>query len=59
MKDNIGHKLIWFIETTFQGAYVIHGEAGQRQYIGYSRAEAIKKYKEFCKSLPRFINISI
>ena len=33
---------------TFQGAWVIHGVIGYRQYMGYSKTEAKKKYCQEC-----------
>ena len=36
------------IEQTFQGAWVIHGAIGYRQYIGYSKTQAKRKYLDEC-----------
>lgn len=56
MKDDIRRSLIWFIDVTFQGAYVIHGQAGTHQYIGYPKSVAIRMYKELCGQIPVFEN---
>lgn len=48
--EDIKRSVIWFIEKSFQGAWVIHGKIGTRQYIGYSKAEAVQKYKDFYKA---------
>jgi len=36
--------VIWSIEKTFQGAWAICGLIGMRQYMGYSKAEAKRRY---------------
>ncbi len=36
------------IYQTFQGAWEIHGVIGYRQYMGYSKTEARKKYLAEC-----------
>lgn len=33
------------IEKTFQGAWKIFGDIGYRQYMGYTKKDAIAKYK--------------
>lgn len=35
---------IWSVERTFQGAWAIRGLIGLRQYMGYSKAEAKRRY---------------
>lgn len=35
---------IWSIEKTFQGAWAIRGLIGLRQYMGYTKTEAKRKY---------------
>ncbi len=42
-------KYITSIRKTFQGAYVINGVIGERQYIGYSKRVAIILYNKECK----------
>lgn len=37
---------IWLVERNIR----IYGELGVRQYYGYTKAEAIKKYKDECES---------
>lgn len=34
---------------TFQGAWVIYGAIGSRQYMGYSKTQAKRKYLEECE----------
>lgn len=41
-------KKISLIYKTFQGAWGIHGVIGHRQYMGYSKTEARKKYLAEC-----------
>lgn len=36
------------IYRTFQGAWAIHGAIGYRQYMGYTKAEARRKYLAEC-----------
>ena len=36
------------IYQTFQGAWTIHGAIGYRQYMGYSKSEAKRKYLAEC-----------
>ena len=40
---------IFCIEKNIRGAWVIYGRIGIRQYDGYTKAEAVAKYKEECK----------
>ena len=40
--------LINFIEKNIHGAWIISGQLGFRQYYGYTKAEAIAKYKAEC-----------
>ena len=40
---------IYFIEKNIHGAWVIYGALGVRQYDGYTKSEAIAKYKEESK----------
>ena len=40
---------IWMVERNILGAVVVYGEIGIRQYYYYSKAEAIRLYKEECK----------
>lgn len=41
-------KKIIVMYQTFQGAWAIHGVLGYRQYMGYSKTEARKKYLAEC-----------
>lgn len=38
--------IIFFTERNIRGAWVIYGALGVRQYYGYTKSEAQKKYKE-------------
>ena len=40
---------IFFVEKNIRGAWVIYGAIGVKQYYGYTKAEAVAKYKEECK----------
>lgn len=37
---------IYFVERNIHGGYAIYGLLGVRQFYGYTKAEAIQKYKE-------------
>lgn len=41
--------IIHFIEQNIHGAWVIYGALGVRQYDGYTKSQAVAKYKEECK----------
>lgn len=41
-------KKISLMYQTSQGAWAIHGVIGYRQYMGYSKTEARKKYLTEC-----------
>ena len=42
-------KCIYFVEKNIRGAWVVYGALNVRQYYGYTKEEAIKRYKEECK----------
>ncbi len=42
---------IYFSEKNIHGAWVIYGSEGIKQYYYYTKKEAIRKYKEDCKTL--------
>ena len=42
-------KDVFIVEKNVRGAWVIYGALGVRQYYGYSKAEAVKKYREAVK----------
>lgn len=44
MKSNI-----FLIEQNIRGAWVIYGRLGVRQYYGYTKKEAEKRYLEECE----------
>lgn len=41
--------LIFYVEKNIHGEWVICGQIGIRKYIGYSKTEAIKRYKDECR----------
>ncbi len=41
--------MIYYIERNIHGAWVIHGEIGIRQYYGYCKRDAYRKYREEAK----------
>lgn len=41
-------KIVFMVEKNIHGAWVIYGVLGVRQYYGYTKSEAIKKYREEC-----------
>lgn len=41
--------IIHFVEKNIRGAWVVFGVDGIKQYYGYTKAEAIRRYKEDCK----------
>ena len=43
------HKNIHLIERNVRGAWVIYGAIGVRQYYGYSKSEAARRYEEEAK----------
>ena len=42
-------QIINFIEKNIHGAWVVHGVNGYKQYYYYTKAEAIKLYKNEAK----------
>lgn len=44
----INQNIIFFIEKNIRGAWVIYGLGGVKQYYGYTKTEAKKKYIEDC-----------
>lgn len=43
--------LIFFVERNVRGAWVVYGLCGIKQYYGYTRKEAIERYKADCDIL--------
>jgi hypothetical protein len=39
---------IFIVERNIRGALVIYGRLGVRQYYGYTKKEAERKYREEC-----------
>lgn len=37
--------IIFFVERNIRGAWVVYGLCGIKQYYGYTRKEAIERYK--------------
>lgn len=48
---NINQNTVFFMEKTIHGAWVVYGTEGVKQYYGYTKAEARKKYIEECKTI--------
>ena len=42
---------IFLIECNIRGAWVIYGRLGVRQYYGYTKKEAEKRYLEECEKI--------
>lgn len=38
--------IINLVEKNIHGAWVVYGSIGLKQYYGYSKAEAVRRYKE-------------
>lgn len=47
--------IIWFVEKNIYGAWVIYGINNVKQYYGYTKSEAIRKYKKEAQKII-FIN---
>lgn len=41
---------IYFVERNAQGYWVIYGLAGVRKYLYYSKAEAMRLYREYYRT---------
>lgn len=41
--------VIYLVEKNIHGAWVVYGDLGVRQYIGYTKAQAVKLYKAECR----------
>ncbi len=39
---------IFLVEQNIRGAWVVYGALGVRQYCGYTKKEAIERYKKEC-----------
>jgi hypothetical protein len=39
---------IFFVERNIRGVWTIYGRLGVRQYYGYTKKEAERKYREEC-----------
>lgn len=48
---NINQNTVFFMEKNIHGAWVVYGTEGVKQYYGYTKAEARKKYIEKCKTI--------
>lgn len=44
----INQGTVYFAERNIRGAWVVYGAVGVRQYYGYSKREALRRYKEEC-----------
>lgn len=40
---------VWLVEKNVHAAWVIYGAIGIRQYYGYSKREACRRYREECR----------
>jgi len=41
--------VVWIVEKNIRGTRVIYGADGIKQYCGYSKAEAVRRYKADCR----------
>lgn len=41
--------IVWFVERNIRGAWVVYGIDGIKQYYGYSKAAAVRRYKADCR----------
>lgn len=48
---NINRNAVFFMEKNIYGAWVVYGTEGVKEYYGYTKAEAKKKYIEKCKTI--------
>lgn len=44
-------KNVFIVEKNFRGAWVIYGAIGVRQYYGFTKAQAVKRYREKVKEI--------
>ena len=49
MNDLRGIKCVDSMFLTFQGAWIVHGIIGTRQYIEYSKMKAKEEYMKECR----------
>ena len=42
---------IYLVEKNIRGAWVVYGSEGVKQYYGYTKAQAIRLYKESAKTI--------
>jgi hypothetical protein len=42
---------IYFTERNIHGAWVVYGSEGIKQYYGYTKRQAIERYKQDAKSV--------
>ena len=41
---------VYLMEKNVRGAWVVYGELGVRQYYGYTKREARRRYREECRA---------
>ena len=41
--------IVWFVGRNIWGAWVVYGIDGLKQYYGYSKLEAVRRYKADCR----------
>lgn len=44
-------KVIYFSERNYRGAWVVYGINGVKQYYGYTKKEAERRYREEAKKV--------
>ena len=42
--------MIYFMERNIRGAWVVYGDLGVRQYYGYTKEQAKRRYLDKCKA---------
>lgn len=43
--------IVWTVHKNIHGAWVVYGVDGIKQYYGYTKKQAIEKYKADCKTI--------
>ena len=50
------HSCIALVEMNYHGAWVIYGDIGIQQFYGYSKREAMARYRRQCKEADALAN---
>ena len=37
---------VYFVDRNVHGAYVVYGSEGVKQYYGYTKSQAVEKYRQ-------------